>query len=163
MISSVGNKKQHRYSTTSKGFTLLELLITLVIASMALTLVAPKLAAVIPGVQLKTETNKLSALLKHTRSRAISEGDVVGVYLYRDADVTDVQPSLKQTGLQRRYDWPQGYEISIKQQLDVRDAPEGIYFYPDGSSNGGSLTLSHNNQSFRISVSWLSGEVKIDD
>lgn len=144
---------------TDQGFTLIELLITLVIASLALSVVTPRLAAVVPGVQLKAETNKVSAVLKHARSRAIAEGNVIGVYL----DEGDAGYSLRQTENARRYLWPKDIHLKIEQTLAVRGAPEGIYFYPDGSSNGGKITLGDSNRSYRISVSWLSGGVSIND
>lgn len=144
---------------TTQGFTLLELLITLVIASLALSLVGPRLAAVIPGVQLKAETNKVSAVLKHARSRAIAEGNVIGVYL----DEGEEGRSLRQTGNNRSYRWPDDIHLKIEQTLAVRGAPEGIYFYPDGSSSGGNLTLRDGNLSYTVSVSWLSGGVSTDD
>lgn len=141
------------------GFTLLELLVSLVIASLALTLVGPRLASVVPGVQLKTETNKVAALLKHARSRAIAEGNIIGVYLKKSEESS----SLRQTNSARTYRWPESIRLEVEYKTRFRDKPNGVYFYPDGSSSGGLLTLSDGDRRFRIRVNWLTGGVRIND
>jgi len=142
-----------------QGFTLLELLIVLVISSLALTLVVPRLVAVIPGVQLKTETNKVAAILKHARSRAIAQGDTIAVYVSRDSDM----PGLHQTGSENRYLWPSTIEFKLQQQREMGDVSDAIYFLSDGSSSGGVVQLWNDSGGYRILVSWLSGGVTIDD
>lgn len=37
----------------------------------------------------------------------------------------------------------------------------GIRFYPDGSSTGGSVDLTYNQQTYKVNVEWVTGRVSI--
>ncbi|MDZ7808878.1 MAG: GspH/FimT family protein [Arhodomonas sp.] len=47
---------------------------------------------------------------------------------------------------------------------DILSEEEGrIVFFPDGSSNGGRVTVTANGQRYRVDVNWLTGRVRILD
>ncbi|PJC76387.1 MAG: hypothetical protein CO012_01370 [Syntrophobacterales bacterium CG_4_8_14_3_um_filter_49_14] len=60
-------------SKLSRGFTLLELIVVLIIISLMSALVVPKLAGPMSNLDLKTAAKKISASLRYVRSHAASE------------------------------------------------------------------------------------------
>ncbi len=153
------------------GFTLLELLVVLVLATLMLSLVVPRFAAVVPGVELKSTAQKTASLLRYARSRAMAESRLIAIELdpqihglrlsHRDAPVVlpdSIELTLSDTG-----SLAMGHEILPPLSLDASAPGPSIRFYPDGSSSGGSLLLSGPSGRYRINVDWLTGRVHIDD
>ncbi|MBA4501556.1 GspH/FimT family pseudopilin [Marinobacterium marinum] len=143
------------------GMTLLELLVVLVIAALMLALVAPNIGKVLPGAELKGFAQQSAALLRERRSEALVRFEaqtlevVAEQHSYR-LNASEVLP------------WPDGIQV----MLTVAAAPGGseqgmaapsLVFYPDGSSSGGTLTLSRTGERpYRIQVEALTGRVVID-
>ena len=146
-----------------RGFTLLELLVVLVIASLAISLVGPAFQRLLPGLQLEAQARTLVAMLRHARSQAILSGDPVAIS--QDAD----------GGLRLSYR-PQAYRLPAPLSLTLTAGPgQGdtaagtaqmagtaqILFYPRGDSSGGSLEIKPAaGRSELLSVDWLSGRVR---
>ncbi|WP_432695489.1 GspH/FimT family pseudopilin [Marinobacterium sp. YM272] len=143
--------------------TLLELLVVLVIASLMLTLVAPNIGNVLPGSELKAFARQSAALLRELRSEAVSRSQVEQLVLdteargYRDNGEVVVS-------------WPD--DISV--ELSPGELPafmrnpfvgdKALMFFPDGSSNGGRLSLAlEGNGGYVIEVDALSGRISIDE
>tara|TARA_R110000822_G_scaffold59736_35_gene149233 strand:- start:8899 stop:9354 length:456 start_codon:yes stop_codon:yes gene_type:complete len=137
-----------------QGFTLLELLVVMFLAALTIGVVATRFSGVTSGAELKTESRKLVALLRHTRTRAISQSLSLGVVSLGDGTQYQIVPGGDEIVL------PEGVHISINPGADeaVVNQP-GIYFYPDGSSNGGTLQLQSTVGDFTVEVNWLTGEV----
>lgn len=149
---------ESRFSSLKiKGFTLLELLVALVIASLAISIVVPRFAALIPGVEIRGETQKVSALLRLARSRAIATGEVVVLARIKDP------LALEMSNEDSLYTWPSSIDLEISGSQQTVDAAQEIAFYPNGSSSGGTVTLNSASRSYQLSVDWLSGRVTIDD
>ena len=152
-----------------RGFTLLELLVVLVIASLAISLVGPAFQRLLPGLQLEAQARTLVAMLRHARSQAILSGDPVAIS--QDAD----------GGLRLSYR-PQAYRLPAPLSLTLTAGPgqsdtaagtaqmagtpqmvgtPQILFYPRGDSSGGSLEIKQAaGRSELLSVDWLSGRVR---
>ena len=145
----------------ASGFTLLELLVVLVIASLLLTIVSPRITAVIPGVELKTSTQQLAAILRYARSQAIAGADTIEVSL------APGKHQIKMTGSRKIYHWPESVDISHPSTNPMTDqtseAPITLRFFPDGSADEGELLLTSAAGSYSISISWLTGRVAINE
>jgi general secretion pathway protein H len=153
------------------GFTLLELLVVLVLATLMLSLVVPRFAAVVPGVELKSTTQKTASLLRYARSRAMAESRLIAFSL--DPEVH----ALRLSGRDEPVPLPASIELSLSDEgglalgneilmpltLGASLSAPSIRFYPDGGSSGGSLLLSGPSGRYRIEVDWLTGGVRIDD
>lgn len=144
-------------SSRASGFTLLELLVVLVIASLAVGLVGPAFQRLLPGLTLESESRKLVALLRHARSRAILSGAPVSVR--QDAESGGLLLSYRE----QPYVPPERLSLVLQSGPGHREgfASEAqILFYPRGDSSGGSLSLSlAQGRSEDISVDWLSGRI----
>lgn len=147
-----------RLPAKPQGFTLLELLVVLVIASLAISLMGPAFQRLLPGLQLEAESRKLVAMLRHARSQAILSGNPVAVS--QDADSGDLRLSYRQ----QPYHLPAHLSLALTAGPGQDDAVPGIphiLFYPRGDSSGGSLELKQEaGRSELISVDWLSGRVR---
>lgn len=145
------------------GFTLLEVLVTLVIMTLAVSLVAPRIGEALPGAELKAETRKVAALLRHARSQAL--------VLNREIQIRLVQePAALSISTQAQPYRPPGQvrlELNpgrASEETEQADQPgEVISFFPEGHSSGGSITLSREDgRHASISIDWLTGRVSID-
>lgn len=150
----------------SRGFTLLELLVVLVIASLAISLVGPAFQRLLPGLTLETESRKLMALLRHARSQAILSGSAVAIS--QDAESGGLLLSYRE----QPYVLPERFSLTLEAGpgqgdsegeagLDLVVGVAQILFYPRGDSTGGSLSLAlDDGRSEAVSVDWLSGRVQ---
>ncbi|SMR78506.1 GspH/FimT family pseudopilin [Marinobacterium sediminicola] len=151
----------HRAAIHHAGMTLLELLVVLVIAALMLALVAPNIGKVLPGAEFKGFALQSAALLRELRSEALTRSERRSLELVVDEGWYSIDGSP-------RLAWPEDVEV----ELDVRDLPgresltpdnPQLIFYPDGSSNGGVLSMSQSDgDQYRIRVEAFTGRVTID-
>lgn len=142
---------------TGRGFTLVELLVVLVIASLVLTLVGTSISRSIGGAEMRTAGKKLAASLRYTRTRAI---------ITKSEQVFLVDTEGK------KYTAAERDPVSLPEDMNVllttarseltSENVGGIRFYPDGGSTGGSVQLEANKQIYTINVAWLTGEATIE-
>jgi general secretion pathway protein H len=146
-----------RTGSKSSGFTLLELLVVLLIASLVVGLIPPLFSAAVPGARLKGAARDLAITLRETRNQAIIRNREMDVVLNLETaqystegrtetlpgDVTlTVKPAAAESGL------------SFPEQRRVR-------FYPDGSATSTRITLAREGQGYELAVDWLIGRVRI--
>lgn len=147
----------------AQGMTLIELLVVLVIASLMLTLVAPNIGNVLPGSELKGFARQSAALLRELRSQAVSRSQVQQLVLDEEArgyrDNGEVLVS-----------WPDDITVALSPgelPAFMRNPFVGentLMFFPDGSSNGGRLSLvAEGSNRYVIEVGALSGRIVIDE
>jgi general secretion pathway protein H len=148
-----------RSETGERGFTLLELLVVMVIAMLAVGLMVPRFAAMLPGVELKSEIHQLAALLRQTRSHAIAQSREITLRLSEEPQ------GLWISNREGPYSIPPSINISLEGAQSFLMDPGETYirFFPDGGSTGGSIMLTADDgRGFRIRVDWLTGRVSID-
>ena len=137
------------------GFTLLELLVVLAIATLILVATPPLISTAIPGVELKAAARRVAAGLRLAREEAIRKGHDV-------AFTMDLENhTFKVDGPFREADLPEGLELKLEAaETEMRsDSVGGIRFYPDGSSTGGRVILAREDRGYQVGVQWLTGHV----
>ena len=163
-----------------KGYTLLELLVVLIIISLVSVMVAPKLVGSLGNLNFKTTAKRLSASLRYTRGQATSE-EITYVALFNIDDnrlvVIPDQKELNETSHEILIDEEQiarallVYELpsDIKVEKVVSTSGEvesglfSIFFFPNGSSSGGEVTLvNKRGKRLKITVDFITGLVKIE-
>lgn len=77
-----------RNRSYSHGFTLIELMITLAVAAIVLTIAVPSFRSIIQDTRLTTQINELAASLNLARSEAIKRGLSVTICKSNDQDAT---------------------------------------------------------------------------
>lgn len=155
------------------GFSLIELLVVLILLSLSLALVAPSLSKFSRTVELKGAAQKISAILRNSRSEAVNKGKVYQVVFNsqsREVSVHSIEPTEESNETrespvpERTYLLPEG--IQIKGEPTTSSSPSSellpIEFYPNGGSNGGTILLdSPERLGYRIQVHFLTGMVDI--
>lgn len=141
------------------GFSLLEVMMVLVIIAMSYMLLPKLVFSGVSGAELRSN------------ARAVA----TGLRLARDAAINTKRESVLSLNLEsREFTLPNDTRLhKLNDKLDVKlytaqadlisDKVGTIRFYPDGSSNGGRVTVAAGERGFEIDVDWLTGHVTIKD
>jgi general secretion pathway protein H len=151
-----------------RGFSLVELIIVLLLISLAVSLVIPSLFRLSKTAELKGMAQKVSAILRYCRSESIRRGQVYQVLFdshAREIRVQSVEEVEEQERVIQRYALPEGIqieEVKIPPPQYLTEVP-AIEFYPNGGSNGGSILVdSRDRKGYIIKVHFLTGIVEIE-
>jgi general secretion pathway protein H len=145
----------------SRGFTLLELLVVMVIIAAIVGLVVPRFGAALPGVELRGAARDVASALRFARGRAIAtRGDVAVVF-----DVNARTYRIEGVPGERERAFGDAITVGLLTgRSELRSESVGaISFFPDGSSTGGRVTLRSGERAFEVDVEWLTGRVSILD
>ncbi|QDF66365.1 prepilin-type N-terminal cleavage/methylation domain-containing protein [Shewanella sp. SNU WT4] len=129
------------------GFTFIELMITIAIAAILLTIGTPSLVSLYEGMRVNSNIEKIHDTLIFARSQAISYGTTVKVCPYATADACGTTT-----------DWSKGIRVYTDKNISkplraidgfhANDKVKGsvalLTFAPDGLSNGATLTYCPN-------------------
>ena len=139
------------------GFTLLEILIVLVIGVLLVALVPPLLSGMSGATELRGAARQLAAGLRNARNEAVVRQQEAVLTLDLERHRFGV------TGDPREIALPESVALKLyTAQSELLDsATGGIRFFPDGSSTGGSITVSGPKLAYRVNVDWLTGTVAI--
>ena len=143
----------------SRGFTLLELLVVLVILGAVAALVPPMLAHGSAQAQLKRTVATLASTLRQARSDAILRDDPQGVV------IDPIGRSFGPAEAPLRYRIADGIavEVTAADKAEDREGRPAIRFLPDGRSTGGSIRLAGQGRAYQVEVNWLTGRVRIQE
>lgn len=146
-------------SFMQRGFTLLELMVVLVLASLLLGVVTPRLYAVFPGVELKTSAQQLAAILRQARSHSITRDEVVSVVYKEDSSIIEL------SSRSQPYRWPEAVQLELEHVRDPILTEHSDYptqnFYPSGHADGRTWRVYSDAGEYRIDTHWLTGKVSI--
>ena len=139
------------------GFTLLEILIVLVIGVLLVALVPPLLSGMSGATELRGAARQLAAGLRNARNEAVVRQQEAVLTLDLERRRFGV------TGDPREIALPESVALKLyTAQSELLDGTiGGIRFFPDGSSTGGSITVSGPKLAYRVNVDWLTGAVAI--
>lgn len=143
----------------TRGFTLLEVLMVLVIAAAGFALVVRFTGAGVSGAQLKSAARSVAAGLREARGTAIATQESAAMLVDLDRRTIEVTGAAKPRAL------PERLELKLfTAQSEVQDERRGsIRFFPDGSSTGGRVTVASGERKFLVDVDWLTGRVSIKE
>ncbi|MEH6516930.1 MAG: prepilin-type N-terminal cleavage/methylation domain-containing protein [Halioglobus sp.] len=142
--------------TRHSGFTLLELMVVVIVLSLAAGITAANLQRGSAGTQLESEARKLTSLMRLLRVRSMSQGIIFAVEADDEIGGYRTNPDEKEFPL------PEGMSLTCDPESEVPVINlSGIHFYPDGSSSGGVCQLSIATDERYIEVSWLTGGVSV--
>ena len=160
----------------NRGFTFIEIIVVLVLFAFSVSLVVPYLSRSLIKVELKGSAQKISAILRYYRSESVHKDQVfqiifdsalreVRVQSFGSTEKKEEVERKEEQGVLKKYSLPDGVhmeEVKIPPLQDLSEVPT-IEFYPNGTSNGGSILLvSEGHPGFRIHVHFLTGMVKVE-
>lgn len=166
-----------RYLKKNKGFSLIEMVIVLVIASFILATVTPSLFKSLANLEQRTAINKLTTTLRYARSQAVTMKQPYQVYLdltsysYWLAPVEGPDPASSSNPAKEievpATATPLEAQLKIEKVLlgpkkEITSGTAAIVFYPRGDSSGGEIILKDSyNILHTIVVDPLTGKVKL--
>lgn len=141
----------------SRGYTLAELLVVLVIIALASAVVVPKLVSFGGGNAVKQAAQQLASLCKEGRKLALATG--VSQQIVID---TKSKTAWLGEGAQKLVFAGQ-FELETRTS-EVESATDlaGIRFFPDGVSTGGDVRFISDRSEILVSVVWANAEVRIE-
>jgi general secretion pathway protein H len=137
------------------GFTLIEMLVVVTILASVATLSMPLLSRSPDGLRLRTVSNDLAAALRVTRSSAIRHNSETTLVMDVDRRVYH-----SAAGPVRSFARDIDAKLTFASGISVGRADGGFHFFPDGSSTGGTVTLSLHGKEEKLCVQWLTGEIR---
>ena len=142
-----------------RGFTLIEIVVVIVLIGLAYALL-PKLAfGGVSGPELKSNVRAVATGLRMTRDTAINSKREATLTLDLDAHVFRVQNDARVHKLNEKID----VKLYTSQADLVSEKIGSIRFFPDGSSNGGRVTVGAGGRDFSVDIDWLTGRVTISE
>ena len=138
-----------------RGFTLLELIVTLFVIALAVAIVVPSVGRATDTFRGRSEVARFSAMFRYARDQAITTRRGYAVVIdpgARRASLVAAPDEVRQTRA-----LPPDLEIEANppQALTVRFDPEGV-------SSGGDFRLTSGRARYRVTVDPLTGRVRID-
>jgi general secretion pathway protein H len=154
-------------------------LVVVLIISLISALVMPRMAASLPGVQLKSTTRAVAAALRYARSKAVSESRPYVAIFDTNQKLLAVEPMDKPTdtaelnrlgeilntsNLQKVYEIPNEIEMGVSNNNAADEGSDvfAIFFFPRGDSTGGKIVLQNpSRRQFTVTVDRITGMVEI--
>ncbi len=148
-----------RLPPDQQGYSLLELVVVIVIIGLSYTLLPKMVFSGVSGAELRSNVRAVATGLRLTRDAAINTRREAVMTLDLESREFTVQNDSKIHKLHDKLD----VKLYTSQADLITDKVGTIRFYPDGSSNGGRVTVSAGGRAFEVDVDWLTGRVSIKD
>ncbi len=144
-----------------QGFTLFELLLVLSLAGVVMALVVPRLDNQVSAARFDRLVSDLVGGLKHARSAAIAASQESGVRF----DLEDRQYQIEgiRGGTEKKFPERVHVKVTTGRSEIVGSSVGAIRFYPDGTSTGGQIELTHPRKRVVIGITWLTGAVQVHE
>jgi general secretion pathway protein H len=142
-----------------QGFTLLEVLIVVMIIGLSLALLPRMFFSGVSGADLRANARLVAGGLKLTRDEAINKRKPA----FFSLDLANRQFTITQSPEPQKLHPEVELKLFTAQDDVVNENIGVIRFFPDGSSNGGRVTVGSKGRAFLIDVDWLTGRVTIDE
>jgi prepilin-type N-terminal cleavage/methylation domain-containing protein len=137
-----------KLETSAAGFTLLEVLAALLIASIGLWIALPMLTGSSKARVLQDATSAFVTKLDQTRSRAMTTGKPASFL---------IDPAS------RSYQTEDGAATTLPRGMviEASDGPSLIVFRPDGTATEANFDLRNGRAEARIGIDWLTGRATV--
>jgi general secretion pathway protein H len=142
-----------------RGFSLIEIIVVLVIIGLAYTLLPRMFFSGVSGAELRSNVRAVATGLRLTRDAAVNTRREAVLTLDLDGRTFTVQNDSRVHKLNEALD----VKLYTSQADLISEKVGAIRFYPDGSSNGGRVTMKAGDRGFEVDVDWLTGHVTIND
>lgn len=147
-------------TSSSSGFTLLEILLVMTLIALAALVVVPDIGE-LDARNFDVQARQAVALLNHARRTAVVSGTPASATFYDAAAESENLPRAARNSVGSWYggDIALGYQDSRDRSVDFERLVE-FSFYPEGGSSGGTLTLSANTRRIAIEVDPFTGRIR---
>ncbi len=155
-VTAVARRDTRGAHRDARGFTLLELIVTLLVLGLAAAVVTPAIGRGTEALQARAQVAGFAATLRHVRERAITT---------QRPQRISFDPDNRQIVIQALQTSDDEKEIRETRALPARvtiDAPRGteLTFDARGMASGADFRLVANGITYHITVDRLTGRVK---
>ncbi len=147
------------FSRNAQGFTLLEIIVVVTLIALAYTLIPNMFFSGVSGADLRANARLVAGGLKLTRDEAINKRKPASFSI----DLANREFKIPQGSEPQKLHPEVELKLFTAQDDVVNETTGTIRFFPDGSSNGGRVTVGSKGRAFLIDVDWLTGRVTIDE
>jgi general secretion pathway protein H len=134
-----------------RGFTLIELVVTLFILSVAATVVAPSVVTGVESLRARTEAAGIATFLRGAREQAATHNRAYEVQVKSDEGIIELHAGDRVPATRR-------LATGVRVTADP-PAARTITFLPQGLSSGGRLRVEMAGRGYLITVDPLTGRV----
>lgn len=137
----------------ARGFTLLELIVTLLVVAVAVGLVAPTIGRSTESLRARAEVAGFSATFRHAREQAITTRQQYTVVVSPTIHLMTVTTGEDEVRWTR----------ALSNRIEVRAVTPGaltVRFEPQGTSSGGEFRLVSGKVTYRVNVDAVTGRVR---
>lgn len=140
---------------SQRGFSLIELMIVLVLIAMLAGVAATSLSQ---GPVLRKNAYDVATSLRQARSLAVMQQRQTVWRMNIESQKFWVDGSKRK--VRELHENVQAKVLTSANEAQ-KPGEAGIRFFPDGSSVGGKIELSHKQQVYQINVEWISGRITL--
>jgi general secretion pathway protein H len=147
----------------AQGFTLLELIVVVLVISLALSLSYPALSRGTSAVHLRTAARDVLNTFRYAREKAVTEQSGMRVAIYKDKQEFVLTDSLGEGN--RMYVLPKDVQIQrlVLAGSEITEGPLWVRFLPNGSSDEAEVLLKSDRGSYyRIFTDPITGGARIE-
>ena len=144
-----------RREVDARGFTLLELIVTLFVIALAVGIVVPVVGRGTETLRGRSEVARFSAMLRYARDQAITTRRGHAMIIDPAAHRATIVAGLDEVRQTRSLSSELSIEANPPQALTVR-------FEPSGVSSGGEFRLTAGRSRYRVTVDPLTGRVRAE-
>ena len=142
-----------------RGFSLLEVIVVITIIGLAYMLLPKMVFEGISGAELRSNARAVATGLRLARDTAITTKREAALIINLDERAFTLPNDKKSHKLNEKLD----VKLYTSEADLIAEKVGAIRFFPDGSSNGGRVTVGVGERGFEIDVDWLTGHVTIKD
>ena len=142
-----------------RGFSLLEVIVVITIIGLAYVLLPKMVLSGVSGAELRANARAVATGLRIARDAAINTKREAVLSL----DMENRQFTLPNNAKPHKLHELLDVKLYTAQADLISEKVGTIRFFPDGSSNGGRVTVGTGERGFEIDVDWLTGHVTIND
>ncbi len=153
----VSNTESRMPNFRSKGFTMIEMIVVIVLIGIVASVVAFSFSKSLASARVQAASRDLVAALRYTRGQAIVKGEQKILMLNLENNTYEA-PGKGSRELPK----DMVLRLTTAQKELTSDKAGGIRFFPDGSSTGGNIAVVLGQREWRINVGWLTGEITLD-
>ena len=142
-----------------RGFSLLEIIVVITIIGLAYTLLPNMVFSGVSGAELRSNARAVATGLRIARDAAVNTKREAAMSLNMESREFTLPNDTKPHKLNEKLD----VKLYTAEADLISEKVGKIRFFPDGSSNGGRVTVGVGERGFEIDVDWLTGHVTIKD
>jgi len=148
--------------TDARGFTLLELIVVLAIASLLFSLGGPSVRTLAATMEYRDAVRQIVSAAKNARRDAFAQGIPMDLLIDTDRNRYALSADSPSVSADQVAPLPEVLDITVVYAAEVSPKPglAAIRFYPAGGSSGGEISVARpSGAGVHLTIDWLLGDV----